>query len=138
AYYFNIKNVLCYSGGTESIALFPMVAETLQNSGFEIEKLSEGNNPIYSIKYAENEHPIMGFSKKFDAPFNPKSGFVAILTCSQADAGCPFIAGAEARIPIMFDDPKIFDNTPQQARKYNERSIQIANELYYVFSQIQL
>ncbi len=138
AYYFNIKNVLCYSGGTESTALFPMVAETLQNSGFEIEKLSEGNNPIYSIKYAENEHPIMGFSKKFDAPFNPKSGFVAILTCSQADAGCPFIAGAEARIPIMFDDPKIFDNTPQQARKYNERSIQIANELYYVFSQIQL
>lgn len=138
AYYFNIKNVLCYSGGTESTALFPMVAETLQNSGFEIEKLSEGNNPIYSIKYAKNEHPIMGFSKKFDAPFNPKSGFVAILTCSQADAGCPFIAGAEARIPIMFDDPKIFDNTPQQARKYNERSIQIANELYYVFSQIQL
>ncbi|WP_157206714.1 arsenate-mycothiol transferase ArsC [Mariniflexile maritimum] len=138
AYYFNIKNVLCYSGGTESTALFPMVAETLQNSGFEIEKLSEGNNPIYSIKYAENEHPIMGFSKKFDAPFNPKSGFVAILTCSQADAGCPFIAGAEARIPIMFDDPKIFDNTPQQARTYNERSIQIANELYYVFSQIQL
>ena len=66
AYYFNIKNVQCYSGGTESTALFPMVAETLINSGFQIEKLSEENNPIYSIKFAENEPPIIGFSKKFD------------------------------------------------------------------------
>ncbi|HCO85603.1 MAG TPA: protein-tyrosine-phosphatase, partial [Arenibacter sp.] len=26
AFYFNVKNVQCYSGGTESTALFPMVA----------------------------------------------------------------------------------------------------------------
>ena len=59
AYYFNIKNVFCYSGGTESTALFPMAAETLKNSGFQINKISETNNPVYSIKYAENEHPII-------------------------------------------------------------------------------
>ena len=29
ASYFNLKNVFCYSGGTEATALFPMVAETL-------------------------------------------------------------------------------------------------------------
>ncbi len=138
AYYFNIKNVQCYSGGTESTALFPMVAETLINSGFQIEKLSEENNPIYSIKFAENEPPIIGFSKKFDANFNPKSEFAAIMTCSQADGGCPFIAGAEKRLPITFEDPKAFDNTPQQAEKYQERSLQIATELCYVFSQIQV
>lgn len=136
AYHFNIKNVFCYSGGTESTALFPMVAETLKTSGFEIKTLSEGKNPIYSIKYAENEYPIIGFSKKLDDDFNPKSEFAAIMTCSQADAGCPFIAGAEKRIPITFEDPKAFDNTPQQAEKYNERSLQIATELFYVFSQI--
>lgn len=137
AYYFNIKNVFCYSGGTESTALFPMAAKTLQNSGFKIETISEGNNPIYSIKYSENEHPIIGFSKKLDAEFNPKSDFAAVMTCSQADNGCPFIAGAEKRIPITFEDPKAFDNTPQQAEKYNERSLQIATELFYVFSQIK-
>jgi arsenate reductase len=136
AYHFNIKKVFCYSGGTESTALFPMVAETLQNSGFEIKTISESNNPIYSIKYSDNEHPIIGFSKKLDNDFNPKSEFVAIMTCSQADGGCPFIAGAEKRIPITFEDPKAFDNTPQQAEKYNERSMQIATELFYVFSQI--
>ncbi|WP_111706750.1 arsenate-mycothiol transferase ArsC [Lutibacter citreus] len=136
ANYFNIKNVYCYSGGTEATALFPMAAETLRNSGFKIKTISENNNPIYSIKYADNAHPIIGFSKKLDDDFNPKSEFAAILTCSQADGACPFIAGAEKRIPITFEDPKAFDNTPQQAEKYKERSLQIATELFYVFSQI--
>ena len=136
ANYFNIKNVFCYSGGTESTALFPMVAETLQNSGFQINTISKNENPIYSIKYADNEHPIIGFSKKLDDDFNPKSEFVAIMTCDSANEACPFVPGAEKRIPITFEDPKAFDNTPQQAEKYNERSLQIATELFYVFSQI--
>ncbi len=136
AYYFDIKNVVCYSGGTEATALFPMVAETLKNSGFEIKTISKNENPVYSIKYADNEHPVIGFSKMLDDDFNPKSEFAAIMTCSQADGGCPFIAGAEKRIPITFEDPKAFDNTPEQAEKYHERSLQIATELFYVFSQI--
>ena len=136
AHYFNIKNVFCYSGGTERTALFPMVAETLKNSGFEINVLSEGNNPIYSIKYADNEHPIVGFSKKLDDDFNPTSGFVAIMTCDSAFEACPLVKGAEQRIPITFEDPKAFDNTAQQAEKYNERSMQIATEMMYVFSQL--
>ncbi|WP_445736748.1 protein-tyrosine-phosphatase [Mariniflexile sp.] len=136
AYYFNIQNVFCYSGGTETTALFPMVAETLQNSGFKVKTISGGNNPIYSIKYADNEHPIIGFSKKLDDDFNPKSGFAAIMTCDSANEACPFVPGAEKRIPITFEDPKAFDSTAQQAKKYNERSLQIATELFYVFSQI--
>ena len=136
AHYFNIKNVFCYSGGTEATALFPMAKETLKNAGFQIKMLSEGKNPVYSIKYAENEHPIIGFSKKLEDDFNPKSEFATIMTCSQADGACPFIVGAEKRIPITFEDPKAFDATPQQAEKYTERSLQIATELYYVFSQI--
>ena len=136
AHYFSIQNVVCYSGGTEATALFPMVAKTLQNSGFQIDTIAEGNNPIYSIKYATNEHPIIGFSKKLDDSFNPTAEFAAVMTCSQADGACPFIAGAEQRIPITFEDPKEFDHTPQQAEKYEERSLQIATELFYVFSQI--
>ena len=136
ANYFNVKNVFCYSGGTEATALFPMVAETLQNSGFHIKAISKDNNPIYSIKYADNAHPIIGFSKKLDDDFNPKSEFAAIMTCDSANEACPTVPGAEKRIPITFEDPKAFDNTPQQAEKYNERSVQIATELFYVFSQI--
>ncbi|QXP56639.1 protein-tyrosine-phosphatase [Cellulophaga sp. HaHa_2_95] len=137
AAHFGITNVYSYSGGTEATALFPMAATTLKNSGFQIASLSEGNNPVYSIKYAANEAPIIGFSKTFDAPFNPSSEFAAIMTCSSADQGCPFIAGAEKRFPITFEDPKAFDNTPQQAEKYQERSLQIATELYYIFSKVK-
>jgi arsenate reductase len=135
--YFHIKNIFCYSGGTEATAMFPMVAETLTRQGFQIKNIANGNNPIYTIKYSENEHPIIGFSKTYDDDFNPQSEFVAVMTCSQADGGCPFIAGAEKRIPITFEDPKAFDNTPQQAEKYEERSVQIATEMFYVFSQIK-
>jgi len=136
AHYFDIKNVFCYSGGTEATALFPMVAETLRNSGFQIKTISKNENPVYSIKYADNEHPVIGFSKKLDDDFNPKSEFAAIMTCDSANEACPFVPGAEIRIPITFMDPKAFDNTPQQAEKYKERSLQISTELFYVFSQI--
>ena len=137
AAYFNIPNVHCYSGGTEETALFPKVAETLINQGFNIFKIADGNNPVYSIKYSDDSLPVIGFSKRYDSAFNPTSGFAAIMTCSQADGGCPFIAGAEKRIPITFEDPKISDNTPQQSQVYVERSLQIASEMFYVFSKIK-
>lgn len=137
ASYFHIPNVVCYSGGTEATALFPVAAKTLSNLGFKIEKLSNENNPIYAIKYSENSHPVIGFSKTYDAPFNPVSEFAAIMTCSSADKGCPIILGAEKRIPITYDDPKAFDHTPQQLEKYNERSLQIATEMKHIFSQIK-
>ena len=137
AAYYNILNVNCYSGGTEETALFPKVAEILSNHGFQILKISEEDNPIYTIKFDENSLPIIGFSKKYDDPFNPVSNFAAILTCSQADEGCPFIAGAEKRIPITYEDPKISDGTTEQTEVYHQRSIEIATEMMYIFSQIK-
>jgi arsenate reductase len=136
AQHFGFHTVTCYSGGTEVTALFPMVVNVLEQSGFEIQKLSEAENPVYAIKYAENVQPIIGFSKRMDNTFNPTSGFAAIMTCSQADEGCPFVPGAEKRIPITFEDPKAFDGTPEQEAKYKERSLQIAAELFYVFSNV--
>ena len=100
-------------------------------------RIAETDNPVYAIKYSDDTLPIIGFSKKYDSPFNPASAFAAIMTCSQADSGCPFIAGAEKRIPIKFEDPKISDGTPEQAQVYAERSLQIAQEMFYVFSRVK-
>lgn len=137
AAHFKIHGVICYSGGTEETALFPKVAETFSNQGFEVLKISGEINPIYAIKFDENSLPVIGFSKKYDHPYNPTSDFVAVMTCSQADEGCPFISGAEKRILITYEDPKISDNTLQQTKIYEERSLQIASEMFYVFSQIK-
>lgn len=136
AAFFDVKNVVTYSGGTETTAMFPKVGETLANQGFKIQKLSETNNPVYAIKFDENSNPIIAFSKKYSDDFNPKSNFAAIMTCSHADGNCLFIAGAEKRVPITYDDPKLFDNTEQQNEKYEERSLQIATEMKYIFANI--
>ncbi|WP_396197488.1 low molecular weight phosphatase family protein [Flavobacterium sp.] len=137
AFHFGIQNVYCYSGGTEATALFPKVVETLTHQGFQIEKVSQEQNPVYAVKFDDNEHPIIGFSKTYFDDFNPKSNFAAILTCSNADEGCPMVFGAEARFPIKYDDPKAFDGTEVMNEKYAERSMQIASEFYFVFSQIK-
>lgn len=134
--YFKIPDIHCYSGGTETTALFPKVVETLMETGFHIWKLNNSENPVYAVKYSENALPLIVFSKKYDNIFNPSTGFAAIMTCSQADGDCPFILGAEKRIPITFEDPKISDATPEQTRIYRERSLQIGAEMFYVFSQI--
>jgi arsenate reductase len=136
AFHFGVKDVFCYSGGTEATAMFPKVAETLTNQGFAILKLSQESNPVYAVKYNENEPAIICFSKKFDDDFNPIREFAAIMTCSSADEGCPFIAGADVRLPIRYDDPKAFDGTDFMNAKYAERSLEIASEMYFVFSKI--
>lgn len=135
AHYFGLTQVYCYSGGTEATAMFPKVAATLALQGFQIQSLSEGANPVYALKYNENEAPIICFSKTFDDAFNPSSHYAAIMTCSTADEGCPFIAGTDQRLPIRYDDPKTFDGTELMDLKYQERSLEIAAEMYYVFSQ---
>ncbi|MGV1012338.1 MAG: low molecular weight phosphatase family protein [Flavobacterium sp.] len=137
AFQFKINNVFCYSGGTEATAMFPKVAETLVNQGFQIQKLSQENNPVYAIKFDENQAPIICFSKTYNDDFNPKCYFGAIMTCNNADEGCPMVFGAEARFPIKYNDPKAFDGTELMNEKYAERSLEIASEMYFVFSQIK-
>ena len=137
ANYYQIENVFCYSGGTEATAMFPKVAETLTNQGFEILKLSETENPVYAVKFAENEHAVICFSKKYNDDFNPKSAFAAILTCDSADENCPIVYGAEARIPIKYEDPKKSDGTPEMDETYFNRSLEIATEMKFVFENLR-
>ena len=136
AAYYTVNNVSCYSGGTEATAMFPKVGETLINQGFKILELSEGDNPIYSIKFAENSPAVIAFSKQFSNPFNPASEFAAIMTCSSADKGCPMVFGCDKRIAVTYEDPKKSDGTPQQTEIYLERSLQIATEMKFVFSSL--
>ena len=137
AYHFSINKVSCYSGGTEATAMFPKVVETLINQGFLIQKISESENPVYLVKYTPNEHPIVCFSKNYQHEFNPKNNFAAVVTCNNADEACPMVFGAESRFPIKYNDPKAFDHSELQTQKYAERSLEIAQELWWVFSQIK-
>ena len=136
AFHFGIKNVFCYSGGTEATAMFSKVVETLANQGFITFRLSDIPNPVYAVKYASNEQAIICFSKEYSHAFNPMGNYAAVVTCNSADESCPIVFGAEARIPVKYEDPKAFDNTNLMDAKYAERSLQIAAEMWYVFGRV--
>jgi len=134
AEYYGVKNFSTFSGGTEVSDFNPRAVSAIERAGFLISKGSEDKNPVYEIKYADNEEPIKAFSKRYDDPVNPHNNFCAIMTCSQADKACPFVNGAIERISIPYDDPKAFDGTAEETEKYDKSCKQIAAEMMYLFS----
>lgn len=127
--------VRCLSGGVEVTACNERTVASLKRFGFHI-SAKGSENPKYDISHSENGTPISAFSKLFDDPENAAESFAAVMTCSHADENCPFIPGTEKRISVRYEDPKAFDDTPLEGEKYDERSMQIASEMFYVFSKI--
>jgi protein-tyrosine phosphatase/arsenate reductase len=136
ASYYGIKNVNTYSGGTEATAFNINAINSLKRVGFNVKPINIEKNTTYHVFHDNNESPSVCFSKTYDDAKNPQKEFAAIMTCSDAEENCPFIPGVELRIGTTYDDPKAFDNTPEQDAKYDERCKQIALETLYVFSKL--
>ena len=135
AAYHNNIHVETFSGGVEITAFNENAVETLENEGFSISKKGKVN-PHYHLSFSSKADSISTYSKTYDDKTNPSTSFAAIMTCSDADENCPFIPGAEARISLLYEDPKEFDDTPIVKEKYVERSNQIAAEMFYIFSKV--
>lgn len=133
--YYSVTPIESYSAGTETTAFHPHAIQALQAQGFTVIPQDESNNPTYKVLYDENE-AVQCFSKTILDQSLPQANFIAVMTCSDAEENCPFIPGALERIPLKYEDPKRYDETPLQLEKYKERSEQIGRELLYVFSKI--
>jgi arsenate reductase (thioredoxin) len=133
--YYGIGQVQCFSGGTEATAFNPRAVEAMRELGFDISPAGQEANPIYQVRFAAEAAPVRLWSKTFDDPANPATGFGAVMTCSDADENCPLVPGVERRLAITYDDPKHFDDTPQETEKYRERARQIGRELLYAFKE---
>ncbi len=136
AAFYNIENLYTYSGGTEKTAFNPAAVEALKKAGFKISIEKEGKNPRYSVSFDKKAKPIVCFSKVYSHRKNPSDGFVAIMTCSDADEACPIVSGADYRTTIKYEDPKLFDGTDQQENAYWKRSLEIGREMFYVFGRV--
>lgn len=124
-----------FSGGVEITEFNHRAIYSLNHLGFDIS--SEGDsNPHYFISWKKESTPLEMFSKLFDDESNPSKEFAAVMTCSHADENCPFVPGCEQRIALRYEDPKEFDDTPLEQEKYLERSLEIAKEMSYIFSQV--
>src|SRR5438309_1298512 len=72
AYYYGLKNVHAYSGGTEATACNCRTVAAMRRAGFDIQDATTGDNPIYVVRYAEDRAPIRAYSKLYNADGNPK------------------------------------------------------------------
>jgi arsenate reductase (thioredoxin) len=136
ASYYGVEHVETFSGGTEGTAFNPRAVAALQRTGLKVDKTDEEKNPRYAVRFKETDKPLICFSKVYNESPNPTDDFCAVMTCTQADKNCPNVEGCSLRVAIPFEDPKVADNTPEEAAKYDERCQQICREMMYLFSQV--
>lgn len=139
AAYYGVNHVQTFSGGTEVTACNPRTVSALKRSGlrFRIEGESS-SNPHYVVSYSDQHPPRICFSKVFNHSPNPLLNYCAVMTCSHADQNCPVAIGCDLRLAIRYEDPKVSDDTPQEAATYDERCAQIAREMLYAISQVKV
>ncbi|MCA2979836.1 MAG: protein-tyrosine-phosphatase [Myxococcaceae bacterium] len=124
-----------FSAGTEATAFNPRAVAALVRAGFDIPP-ADGPNPRYQVRWSPTAPPLEAFSKALGDPSLPSAGFVAVMTCTQADAACPLVKGAVARVAVPYEDPKVADGTPAEAGRYDERVEQLGRDLAWVFREV--
>jgi len=137
ANYFQLPEIQTFSGGTEATAFNIRAVKAFQRIGFDISAKEETKNPIYQISWKKGMKPYQAFSKKYEEEPNPKEKFAAVMVCSEADEGCPFVFGCDFRLSLPFEDPKKFDETELETEKYDERVRQIGREMLFVIGQVK-
>ena len=134
--YYGIGYISCYSGGTEATAIYPRAVKALEEAGMTIERMDHSHNPFYRVTFPGLKNEITVFSKKYTDPPNPTDGFIAVMTCSEADEACPIVSGATSRYAIRYEDPKAYDGTHEESVRYKERLQQISREMLFLFSNV--
>lgn len=137
-YLLELPPVNSFSGGTEVTACHPNTLKALADFGVEIAALTDGANPHYQLKFGDDITSIEAWSKLYSDSANPQNNFAAIMTCTSADEGCPFVAGAAARISLPFTDPKHADGTSQQDEAYLQTIQEIGQVLIHVFKEVKV
>lgn len=75
------------------------------------------------------------FSRHYADSANPQKDFAALMVCSEADEGCPFVKGATLRLSMPYLDPKIYDGGSYEVAKYAERRDDIGQLMLAVMAQ---
>ncbi|GGZ62616.1 hypothetical protein [Mesonia mobilis] len=126
-----------FSGGTEATVFHPNMIEALKAAGFQVEKMEDGENPRYQINISEEDkNQEQLFSKVYSDEYNPQENFIAVMVCTEADGGCPFVAGSVARISLPYQDPKYADGTSEEKEAYQKNLKEIGREMLYAAAQV--
>ncbi len=135
AWFLGIPRISAFSGGTEVDAFAPQAVSAMERAGFRIDRHAEADNPVYVVRAGNELPPIRAFSKHLLDPANPGDRFCAVMTCSNADRGCPVIAGADKRVLLPFEDPGSSDGTDRETDVYDDRCREICREMGWLFER---
>lgn len=134
---YEVEGIASLSGGTESTACNVRIVRSLRRAGLSVvTEEPQSDNPRYLVQYSETELPTILFSKRYDDSTNQASSFIAMMCCSDADDACPLIEGASGRVSLHYMDPKISDDTPEEANTYDARRDEIAAEMFYMMRMV--
>ncbi|HEY2158156.1 MAG TPA: hypothetical protein VGH33_21180 [Isosphaeraceae bacterium] len=142
--YYGMPEVRFHSGGTAPTAFNARTIAALEAIGVEVKPAGKEAprgepktaNAVYTVRWGAAGEPAMEaveFSKMYSDAANPHSGFAALMVCSEADAGCPFVKGATLRVSMPYLDPKVYDGSPFEAAKYAERRDDIGRLMLSAF-----
>lgn len=131
-YWLGLNSVKAYSGGTEVTACNHRTVAALERFGFRHEAVGS-QNPRYRIFAPEFDAEITLWSKTYSDDSNPGKDFAAVMTCDHADENCPFIPGAEIRVPLTYTDPKYADDTQEEESAYDLACKTIATDMLRLF-----
>ena len=138
AYYYGIDNVFTFSGGTGETACNIRTVSALRRVGFSVVSTTEGVNPVYLIQYSDDRPPMKAYSKLYNHDDNPQEDFIALMCCSKVDQQCPVVQGASSRFAIHYVDPGECDDTSEEMAAYDDRCREIAREMFYIMSKVDL
>jgi arsenite transporter len=128
------RGVLAHSAGTVATAVAPPVLTALREAGFTIDGGHDADPDRHLLRFANDAPPLPLFSKTLGDASLPRDGFIAVMTCDDADEACPVIPGAAVRTALPFIDPKTADDTPDEAQAYATTCARIAHELQLALS----
>lgn len=136
--YYDLPQIISYSGGTESTAFNPRAVRALAHHGFHISQKTNDENYKYEIHWKHNQTTAqVMFSKIIGDPFNPQANFIAILVCDHADEECPVVSGASERYFIGYEDPKYADGSLAEANVYNSKVSEIGREMLFLLRKVK-
>ena len=137
-----LKDIHTSSAGTEGTAVASPVIDALRAQGFRVDGAGDldihGNavRTQYLVNYDDEEPPVLLFSKSISDRDDTAVDFAAVMVCSDADENCPFVPGAVMRFSLPYEDPKESDGTADEARTYQERSLDIAREMNHLMDLV--
>lgn len=136
AAHYDVPGIETFSGGTEATACNIRTVRALRRAGLSVVATSQTDNPVYLAQYSDALPPLQLYSKVYSRNGNPSSGFAAMMCCSDADEKCPLVSGSDGRFGLHYEDPKSADNSPAETQRYDERNLQIAQEMFHVMAEV--